>query len=96
MTADGEGVERAENYDIQIFVLVHQGDEVWRRNPFRLPSERTKSQLRVPEESRSPSTPLHTQVCGGYRSDVRGYRDRGGEKRAERRVSVFRAVIVNK
>ena len=64
MAADGEGVESADNDKIQVVVLVHQGDEVWGRSPFRFPSKRAKSQLRAPEKSRSPGAPLHIQVGG--------------------------------
>lgn len=45
MATDIEGVERADDDEIQTLVLVHQSDEARRGDPFWLPSEKTKSQL---------------------------------------------------
>jgi len=64
VTADGEGVECADNDKIKVVVLVHQSHEAWGRRPFRFPSKSTKSQLRAPEESWGPGAPLHIKVGG--------------------------------
>lgn len=68
MTADGEGVECADDDKVQVVVLVHQGDEAWGRSPFRFPSKRAKSQLRGSKESRRPGAPLHIQVVVGVKA----------------------------